>query len=63
MSKAKLRCNAVTKEITPEKAFKAMYGSIENFIQELRSEKYNKLNSRTTVFNETSKEQDEAVTV
>jgi len=25
MSKAKLKCDAATKEITPERAFKAMY--------------------------------------
>ena len=46
MSKSKLKCKVITKEITPETAFKAMYGSIDNFIQELKAEKYNKLNSK-----------------
>lgn len=39
MAKAKLKCSVVTKEITPEIAFKAIYGSIENFIRELKEEK------------------------
>ena len=46
MAKSKLKCNVITKEITPEIAFKAMYGSVDNFIQELKAEKYNKLNSK-----------------
>ena len=49
MSKAKLKCSVVTKEITPEIAFKAMYGSVDNFIQELKAEKYNKLNSKVEI--------------
>ncbi len=58
MSKLKLKCNVVTKEITPETAFNAMYGSIDNFIRELRAEKYNKLNSKIEVSEEKSKECD-----
>ena len=42
MTKSKLKCNVVTKEITPETAFKIMYGSVDNFIKELRAEKYNR---------------------
>ena len=41
--KQKLKCEVVTKEVTPEKAFKAMYGNIENFIRELKAEKRDKL--------------------
>ena len=54
----KLKCNVVTKEITPERAFKAMYGSVDNFIQELKAEKYNRLNSKVEVSKETMKEPD-----
>ena len=61
MSKSKLKCNVVTKEITPERAINAMYGSIDNFIQELRAEKYNRLNSKVEVSKGISKEAETAV--
>ena len=58
MSEVKLKCNVITKEITPEIAFKAMYGSVDNFIKELKAEKYNRLNSKVEVSKETMKEPD-----